>query len=401
MKSMFNLSSLAAAVSVVLAGNAWAIEPQSIQVADGLKFTPTVKVAERYDDNIRAVEHNVESSWVTVVTPKFVLSTEGRNSAYALTYSLDNETYASSHSDDHTDHHVDLDAGFQFDARNKLKLNAGYDKVEDIASDNYTTNSTGQILPQGNNGEPAKYTTSNAGGVYTYGAETALMQLELAGDYQQVRYQNSNGYNDDLEYDATPLRATGFYRVAPKTRLLLEGRNTHYDYINDNDQNNDTNALLAGVTWDATAKTSGTIKVGGEKVSYDNSNYSDETNATWEAGVEWRPRTYSTFNLTTAQSFQPGNNGGATVDSQTTGVRWNHHWLERLSSDVSYSYTDNQYKNGSNQQDFIDIVGVGMTYEMRRWLDIGVGYKYATDDSNAADQSYNRNIYQISFTASL
>jgi hypothetical protein len=396
---LINCSSIAA-ISAVLATNAWAIEPESIRFGDGLKFTPTLKTEERYDDNIRAEEYNTQSSWVTAISPTFKLSTENRNSAYALTYSLDNENYASSHNDDHTDHHVDLDAGFQFDVRNKLRLNAGYDKVETIANDDYIDSDNGNIVPLGNSGEPAKYTQTNAGGVYTYGASSALMQLELAADYQQWRYQNSNGFNDDQEYDALPLRATGFYRIAPKTRLLLEGRHTHYDYVKDNDQNSDNNAVLGGVTWDATAKTSGTIKIGAEQKSYDNGYYNDENNSTWEAGVQWKPRTYSTFSLNTNQSFQQGTDGAGAIDSQTTSLGWSHAWLERLSSDVSYSYTSNDYQ-GTSQQDYIDIVGVGLTYQMRRWLDIGVGYKYATDDSNEPGQSYNRNIFSVSFTAGL
>ncbi|MBF7730519.1 outer membrane beta-barrel protein [Pseudomonas sp. N040] len=371
-----------------------------MRFSDGLKFTPTLKTEERYDDNIRAVENNVQSSWVTAITPKFVLSTEGRNSAYALTYSLDNETYASSHDDDHTDHHVDADAGFQFDARNKLVLNAGYDKVEDIANDNFEDINNDLLVPQGNNGEPAKYTTANAGGVYTFGAATALTQIELGANYEELRYQNSDGFNEDLERNTTPLRATGYYRVAPKTRLLLEGRHTHFDYINDDDQDSDNKALLGGVTWDATAKTSGTIKVGAERKEFDNSTYDDDDNSMWEAGVKWSPRTYSTFNLTTRQGIAEGDSGASSIDSQTTALAWNHQWLERLSSEVSYSYTDNQYE-GTDQQDEIDIFGVGLTYKMRRWLDIGVGYKYATDDSNAPGESYDRNIYAISFTASL
>lgn len=400
MSQKFNKCSLAAAISMVLCANAWALEPQSILLSDGLKFTPTLSVDERYDDNIRAAEYNTESSWVTAIKPRFVLSTEGRNSAYALTYQMDNQTYASSHGDDHADHHFDADAGFQFDVRNKLKLNAGYDKVEDIANDSYENVASDQIVPQGNSGEPAKYTTANVGGVYTYGAASALAQLELGANYEELRYQNSNGFNEDLERNTTPLRATGYYRVAPKTRLLLEGRHTHFDYINDDSRDSDNNAILAGVTWDATAKTSGTIKVGAEEKNYDKSVYDNENNSMWEVGVKWAPRTYSTFELKTHQGYAEGDNGAGAIDSQTTSLTWNHHWLDRLRSDVSYSYTNNDYK-GTTQQDYIDIVGVGLTYEMRRWLDIGIGYKYATDDSNYPGESYNRNIYAISFTASL
>ena len=36
----------------------------------------------------------------------------------------------------------------------------------------------------------------------------------------------------------------------------------------------------------------------------------------------------------------------------------------------------------------------------RRWLDLGVGYKYSENDSDAVGKSYERNIFSISATAS-
>ena len=142
------------------------------------------------------------------------------------------------------------------------------------------------------------------------------------------------------------------------------------------------------------------MKIGTEEKSYDNSTFNDQNNATWDAGVQWKPLSYSVFTLNTSQSYQEGNDSAGTISSQTTGLNWAHQWMERLSSEISYSYTDNQYE-GSVQHDTIDIVGASLSYEMRRWLDIGVGYKYATDDSNVDGQSYNRNIFSVSFTASL
>jgi hypothetical protein len=396
----FKACSLAAAVSALLGGNVWAVEAQSIQLTDGLNFTPSLKLSQYYDDNIRAVENNTESSWVTMLSPKFMLSTENRNSAYALTYELNNEIYSSSHDDDHTDHHVDADAAFQFDSRNKLKLNASYDDVEDIAPNDYVGT---DFVPVGNSGEATQYTLAGGGGVYTYGAESAMAQLELAGRYEELRYSNSNGFNDDLEYDSVPLRATGYYRVAPKTRLLLEGRYTDFDYVNNSDFDGTNEAILAGVEWEATAKTSGTFKIGGEERSYDNSVYDDETGTIWEAGIKYSPLTYSVFNLNTRQGIMPGSNGSPSVDSQSTTLAWTHQWLERLRSDVSYNFTNNDYQDsgfGNNDED-IEVFGLGFTYNMRRWLDIGVGYKYATSDSDFAGSSYNRNIYGINFTASL
>lgn len=387
MSIKFTTTVLAAAVSAALCANAWAIDPQSVKLSDGLTFTPTLKVAERYDDNFRAVENGEESSWITGITPTFVLAAEGRKSAYALTYSANTDIFHSSHQDDNTDHHLTADAGFEFDARNRLVLNAGYHKVEETAS-----------LDQ--NLENDRYSTSNVGGLYTFGAQSARTQVDFGADYQELRYQNGNGLNADKERDTTALKSTVYYRVAPKTRALVEARYTDYDYTTNTALDSNNIALLGGVTWDATAKTSGTVKIGGERKRFDDSRIDDKSGSLWEVGVNWAPRTYSTFNLTTRRALDEGDNGASAIQAQSTSLGWEHEWYDRLTSNVSYSYTDKEYQD-VNRDDELSTLGLGLTYEMRRWLDVGVGYAYSENDSSADNESFERNIYSISFTASL
>ncbi|MFV3384124.1 outer membrane beta-barrel protein [Pseudomonas sp. NY15364] len=387
MSIKFNASTLAAAVSAALCANAWALEPQSIKLTDGLTFTPTLQVSERYDDNFRAAENNEESSWITAITPTFTLAAEGRKSAYALSYTANSDIFHSSHKDNNTDHHLTADGVFEFDARNRLKLNAGYHKVEETAS-------------QDQNIENDKYSTANVGGVYSYGAESARAQIDFGANYQELRYQNGNNLNADKERDTSALSSTFYYRVAPKTRALVEARYTDYDYVTNDRLNSNNVALLGGLTWDATAKTSGTVKIGGEKKRFDDSRLDDKSGSMWEVGVDWKPRTYSTFSLTTRRALDEGDNGASSIEAQSTTLSWEHEWLDRLTSTVSYSYTDKEYQD-VDRDDKIDTFGLGLTYAMRRWLDLGVGYKYSENDSTAVGESYKRNIYMISVSASL
>ncbi len=387
MTMKFKARSLAVAVSAALSANAWAVEPQSIKLSEGLLFTPTLEVSERHDDNFRAVEDNEESSWITSVTPTFVLGAEGRKSAYQLSYSAVSDTFHSSHKDNNTDHHVNADAGYEFDSRNRLKLNAGFHKIEDTASEDQ-------------NVENDKYTTSNVGGVYSFGAQTARNQIDFGANYQELRYQNSDNLNADKERDTTALNTILYHAVAPKTRALVEARHTDYDYVSNTRLNSNNVALLAGLTWDATAKTTGTVKFGGEKKRFDDSSIDDESGGMWEVGVKWSPRTYSTFGLNTRRALDEGYNGASSIESQSTTLSWDHEWMDRLSSTVSYTYSDQDYQD-ITRTDKIDTFGVGLTYEMRRWLDLGVGYKYSENDSDAVGESYERNIFSISATASL
>lgn len=389
----FNLkiSSMALAISGAVCANAWALDPQSIKLSDGLTLTPTLQVSERYDDNFRAVETNEESSWITSVTPTIILGAEGRKSAYQLSYSAASDVFHSSHKDNNTDHILVGDAAYEFDSRNRLKLNAGYKRIEETAAQSSQTRRSM---------ENDRYSTANVGGVYSFGAETARTQLDLGANYQELRYQNTDGLNADKERDTTALSSTAYYRIAPKTRALVELRHTDYDYVSNTRLNSNNVALLTGLTWDATAKTTGTVKFGAEKKRFDSSDLDDNSGSMWEVGVKWMPRTYSTFNLQTRRALDEGDDGASAIQTQSTTLSWKHEWLDRLSSDVSYTYTDQEYQD-YKRDDQLSMFGVGLTYQMRRWLDVGIGYKYAENDSSMEFESYERNIYSISVTASL
>ncbi len=388
MSKKLHISLLAIAVTAA-SSSALAVDAMSIKLADGLEFTPTLKVSESYDDNFREVENNEESSWVTTIAPTFTLGAEGRKSAYKLSYSAVSDTFHSSQDDNNTDHHLTADAGFEFNDRNRLKLNAGYHDVEETAGLDQQV-------------ENDMYNTKNVGGVYTFGAESARAQIDLGANYEELRYTNSGGLNADKERDTSALRSTFYYRVAPKTKALLEGRYTDYDYTNaaGRSRNSESTGLLAGVTWEATAKTTGTAKFGREKKDFDDSSIGEKSTGMWEVGATWEPRTYSRFNLNTRRGFDEGEDNASTIKTQSTTLSWTHDWAERLSSNVSYTRSDREYQD-VDREDQIDTFGIGLTYEMRRWLDVGLGYKYSENDSDATNESYERNIYALSFTASL
>lgn len=401
MSKSFIKNALVTAIVGSLSAQAFAIDPQSIRISDGIIFTPSLKAVESYNDNFRAVNKDAQSSWITTLEPTFQLNADGRKSAYQLKYVASSDTFHSSHKDNNVDHHLTGDAGFEFNSRNRLVLSAGYHQVEDTAADN--RNSAFKT-------ENDKYNSKNVGGVYTFGAEAARTQIEFGANYDELRYDNNQRYasgarlNSEKERDATALRSTVFYEVAPKTKVLLEGRYTDYEYQNKNfgrDKLDSTNkGLLVGVTWDATAKTTGTFKIGREKKSFDSSDYKDKSTGMWEAGVTWAPLTYSTFDLSTRQGFDEGSDGASSIKTQNTRLGWKHYWVDRLYSDTSYTRTDSKYQD-IKREDNMDSYGLSLTYEARRWLDLGVGYTYTDKASDVKDERYTRNIFAFTVNASL
>ncbi|MNY78155.1 hypothetical protein D3C86_2183000 [compost metagenome] len=56
---------------------------------------------------------------------------------------------------------------------------------------------------------------------------------------------------------------------------------------------------------------------------------------------------------------------------------------------------------GQDRTDDLREYHLALVYEMRRWLDIEVGYRYRDNDSDADNESYERNVFQVSFDISL
>lgn len=388
MSNKINIRLLALAAST-FSGCAFAIEAMSVKLADGLEFTPSLEISENYDDNFRELEKNVESSWVTTISPSFALGAKGNKVSYGLGYTANSDTFHSNQSYNNTDHHFVADTAVQFDMRNRLALGAGYHKVEDTASKTI-----------GQDGD--KFNTKNIGGSYTYGADTATGQLVLGADYKELRYDNGGDLNAARERDSTALTSTFFYRVGPKTRALVEVRGTEFDYLTATDLDATNLALLGGVTWETTAQTTGTLKFGRESKSFDSNVHDDASGGMWEVGVVWEPLSYSAFGLKARRLLNEGEDGASAIRSTSSTLDWKHAWAERLSSTVNYTRIEQDYLDSANGRlDKADIFGVGLTYQMRRWLDVKLGYRYAENDSTAAGESYERNIYSIMFTGSL
>ena len=277
----------------------------------------------------------------------------------------------------------------KFSARNRLDLQAGYNKTEDVRD---TTNLT----------ENDKYHTYNIGGVYGLGSEAAVIHFDLGANQEWRRYDNSGALNQDRERDTQSLSAIAYYRVAPKTKALIELRHHDYDYVLSTSQLNSRSMVyLTGLIWEATAQTTGTAKFGYEKKDFDSSAIDSHSNGVWEVGIDWQPLTYSTFSLSARRGTDEGSVTEDFIEATNTSLNWNHQWRYNLSSDGYYSYTEEDYSNVNQRTDKTSDIGFNVNYDIRRWLTLGVGYTYRDRDSNVSVRGFEHSIFMFSGTISL
>lgn len=368
-------------------GMAWSINPQAIDVY-GFDFTPSFLFSESYDDNFREVENNKKSSMITKLAPTFELKAEDRNSATRLIWQPTRYIYHDESDASNTAQRVRAESVMEFTDRHRLKLEAEYRKWE-------RTESTAV------EGINDKLNNKRVGGLYTFGAKSADNQIDVGANYAELRYDNGDGINDDKERNTTALTSTWYHRIGSNTRGLLEYDHTHFDYLQaDSPRSSNSDAVLAGAVWDFTARTTGKVRVGYEKKNFDNSESKDLDNPTWQVDLQWKPRTYSTFTFVARQALAEGDDGAEAVKSTFTRVGWRHGWTERISTVAQAGIGRYVYEGQSRTDNFQDY-NLAVVYAMRRWLDIEVGYRYRDNDSDADDESFTRNVFQISFNVSL
>ena len=232
-------------------------------------------------------------------------------------------------------------------------------------------------------------------------AQSARNQLEFGTNYEQLRYYNSGNINASEERDSLMFNSIWFHRLGAKTRSLVEVRHTDHDYKLSSALRDSTNlALLGGATWDATGKTSGSFKLGAERKDFDSDQREDFTSPMWEVGVTWKPRTYSVFNLTSRRAFDEGDDGASTINDWTTLATWEHEWTSRIATELKYRFSDRDYE-GIGRNDDRTSYGAGVTWSPDRWVDVTLSYLRTENDSNLRSETYDRNVYLLSFDLSL
>lgn len=368
-------------------GTAWSLDPQSIDIY-GFDFTPTLLFSESYDDNFRELEQGRQSSMVTKLAPTFELKAEDRNSATRLIWQPTRYIYHDEPDASNTAQRVRLNSIMEFTDRHRLKLEAEARKYE-------RTTSTAV------DGINDKIRSNRVNGLYTYGARSAANQIDLGASYAQLRYNNSDGINDDKERNTTGLTTTWYHRIGSNTRGLLEYDHTVFDYLqSDSRLNSTSDAVLAGAEWDFSARTTGKIRVGYEHKNFDDSSVDDLSNPTWQVDLRWKPRTYSTFSFVARQAMAEGDDGADAVKTTSALFGWRHGWTERITTVAEAGLARYEYE-GQERTDDLREYNLAVEYQMRRWLDIELGYRYRDNDSDADNQSFERNIFLLSFNISL
>jgi hypothetical protein len=353
-------------------------------------FTPAIGAGVGHDDNVLMTPTNQRSSPIYTLSPSFVLDARSAQTVFQLGYRGSFGWYKDSRQDDYANHALAGQFDVSFDRRNFLRLGADYIRASEPRG------STDRPLSS----EPDEYRLTTPNFIYAFGARGARGRVEIYGDIQDKRYLNNRAFTASGDRENRTLGGAVYFRVAPATYAVAEARGTQirYDIASPND--GDERRYFAGLSWEVSAATTGTVKFGRLERDFVSPNVNDYSTTAWEATVTWAPRTYSKFDLTTLRTTNEATGLGNFIVSDIYSLAWTHDWSSVWSTGVDLRYLKDKYQ-GFNRKDDTIAMGLKVGYRFRRWLTFGAEYNYIERDSNIDASDYDRNRYFLTATATM
>jgi hypothetical protein len=316
---------------------------------------------------------------------------KARGDTYALTYSGNYGHYLSSSANDFNEHALIATSSNRFTARSDLEAAAFYLVKQD----------PGGSVDRLFTGTPDRWHGAGAIGTFGYGAPSAQGRLELDLGVTDKRYQNNLETTEAFDVSSWNVGSRFFYRIAPKTRLLAEIRYTEYDYrLSSSPLDNSEQRYLLGATWDLTAATSGTVKLGYVTKRFKQEGLDDYAGPTAEAAVRWLPRTYSVVDV--FAQYAPSDSTGTgifTVDT-SVGAKWEHQWKSYFLTRALGSYVKSDFQ-GVSRTDHISRVSIGAYFDIRTWLRLGAELSHENRNSTDGTFDFSRNVVLLTIAGTL
>ncbi len=365
--------------------------PTAMQLGSSPVFVaPWASIALGNDSNVNLASANEIDSAYAIYGAGFKADARSANSVFQMSLMASHGRYSDSNADNYTDSSARTSYDIAISSRNYLRLGWDYLRGHDPRG------STDRTVSE----SPDKYFVSTPGITYAFGAPSAAGRVEVFASRAAKRYRNNRDLTDGSDRNTKDFGGAFYWRVMPKTQLILEARRTDFDYLQATSPfSGREERYLVGATWDATAATSGTVKIGRLEKRFD-SGLPEFKGTTWEGMITWLPRSYSKFDLYSSRQPVESTGLGTFILSDATGIVWSHGWNSVFGTEAGARFQKDKYK-GFDRNDDLTLLSVKATYKFRRWMSLGAEYQHTNRDSNIGAFEYDKNLWLVSATLSM
>ena len=387
--SSTNISGAATASQTILTapvGSAGAYKTES-----GVYLYPTVFVGLGYNDNLQTTATNQISSATVNLAPQLIAELKHKGDRYTALVSANTVNYSSSAADNTTNSEFQLAGDHYFTARARGAWSVGRVSNTDPRGANNRPVSA----------EPDRWTSNNVEGRFIYGAPEAQGRLEFDLGNQNKGYDNNRATTVVSDVGIASVASRIYYRLGTRSLALGEFRNAKANYSSTlSTESNTERRYYVGLTWDATAATTGIVKVGRMTKDFDAAGRSGFDGNSWEASVRWMPLTYSAVDLQTTRTTADATGFGDYSINTGSNVIWNHQWTRALTTRAALGLLKTDFA-GTTRSDSATNYSLTMDYAVLRWLKIGVDWAGTDNTSNLPAAAFKRNVTLFTLNASL
>ncbi len=378
----------------------------------GGRFHPFLILEELYTDNLFATDTNKQNDFITTITPGIwlafpanrekLLSIDTTSSSPGglnlsrikpeatrryQTYFLYSPEFVF-YSDFSKHNHINqkAEALFQYNLNSGLSFDLIdlFNDVEEIAGNGITD-------------RLYQHQDNLLDFITTYDAPSGKFKLQFSYSNYDLDYKDDivsyRNRNDDS------FGISVFYKFKPKTSFFIEYNYADIDHDGGITNDSSENRYYAGLTWDITAKTRGTVKLGYMDKNFDLAGIEDQDDFSLEVQTQHNLTPKRALQINGYRKFHESDL--ATASSYTsTGINIGlmQRFTEKWSGTLSVLYEQNKY-NGFDRDDDLFGIGPAVRFEAKRWLIFDLGYSYYNNDSNISVYRYETN--QVFFRASL
>lgn len=343
-----------------------------------------------YDDNVYRTTNNQDSDTAFIVKPKLAWHAVHGAHLFDLSYAGDYGRYFDQNSLDYTNHKFTAHALLDHSARLNTDYTLGYERGSDKPGSNDGISIEGE--------EPDEWNNSAFDALIEYGNSDSHGQLVGRIIYKEWRYTNND--SEFRDYNQAGATGTFYYRLAPRTRLLFELDYDDNDYqesdIFGSNQSNKEYSYLTGLTWEATAKTTGVFKIGYRDKNYQNDRFSDITGLALFLDGTWEPTTHTKVTFGASRDNENSaiqGSGGSTKTGIDAGLE--HSITQRLMLSSSIRLSEEDFDGAFSRKDDRRYFALGVKYSLQPRFDIGIEYQFEERDSNRNLFDFTSNIIML------
>ncbi|MCL5023985.1 MAG: outer membrane beta-barrel protein [Nitrospirae bacterium] len=366
-----------------MSGESHAIRLGSFEV------NPFLGVSEQYSDNVFNTNADRVSDFSTVVTPgaQIIFPRVKKKYRLELIYKADFEIFNKTAS---LNNAVDQKASAKFESQfpSGIELHLGEEFIRNHD-------------PRGTNiGLELDFFRSNLASSSIAYVLSDRFAARL--DYSNYILNYEAARNDFRNRMDNSVAGYLYYRLRPKTSAFIEYEFVLIDYRTDNELNSKEHHIMAGLTWDVTGKTKGTVKGG-----YGIKNFADPTLSGYKGFImelvidhNFTPR--HSLKLKGIRSTQETNVIGSDF-FVTTGfsAEYSHRLTGKITAKALVAYGRDSFSGVSSRRDNTWEISPWLYYQVRKWLRAELGYSYTTRSSNVEEFSYRNNTYYLKLVATL